>query len=167
MQLITLNEQLGEYFDAPNNEGVLVEEVEKESIGEKAGFKAGDVITRVGKKTVGEAEKIQRELQKYDEGDKVEIEVLRKGVKKLLSVEVEEDQSFGRNLYFRGPHIRMFQTKPFDDIDLQLHMDELQPDIDQIQGEIEEAARGLKNGCQDHQPHDPPLIPPPGKPERL
>jgi predicted metalloprotease with PDZ domain len=167
LQLITLNEQLGEYFNAPNNEGVLVEEVEKESIGEKAGFKAGDVITRVGKKTVGEAEKIQRELQKYDEGDKVEFEVLRKNAIKLLSVEIDEDQSFGRSFYLHRPHIRMFRAKPFNDTDMQLNMDELQPDMDLIQIEIEDALRGLKNGCQEHQPHEPSLIPPRGKPERL
>ena len=159
LQLLTLNEQLGEYFSAPNNEGVLVEEVEKESPGEKAGFKAGDVITRIGKRTVDEAEKIQRELQKYDEGDKVEFEVLRKGVKKLLSVEVEEDQSFGRNLFFHGPHERLFRTKPFHDTDIQLNMDELQPNIDQIRIEIEEAMKGSKNGCQEHQRHEPILMP--------
>jgi predicted metalloprotease with PDZ domain len=167
LQLITLNEQLGEFFSAPNNEGVLVEEVEKESVGEKAGFKAGDVITRVGRRTVGEAEKIKRELQKYDEGDKVEFEVLRKGVKKVLNVEGEEDLSFGWNLYFHGPHIRMFRTKPFTDTDVQLNMDELQPDIDQIQIEIEEAMRGVKNGCHERQPMEPSLMPPPSKPERL
>ena len=159
LQLLTLNEQLGEYFSAPNNEGVLVEEVGKESPGDKAGFKAGDVIIRIGKRTVDEAEKIQRELQKYDEGDKVEFEVLRKGVKKLLSAEVEEDQSFGRNLFFHGPHGRLLRTKPFHDTDIQLNMDELQPDIDQIRIEIEEAMKGSKNGCQDHRRHEPILMP--------
>ena len=79
MQLLTLNEQLGEYFNAPNNEGVLVEEVEHESTAEKAGFKAGDIIIRVGKKTVDAVEKVQRELHKFDEGDKVDFEIMRKG----------------------------------------------------------------------------------------
>ena len=99
MQLLTLNEQLGEYFNAPNNEGVLVEEVEHESNAEKAGFKAGDIIIRVGKKTVDAAEKVQRELHKYDEGDKVDFEVMRKGVKKTLSIEMEEDQVIPKNFF--------------------------------------------------------------------
>ncbi len=60
LQLLTLNEQLGEYFGAPNNEGVLVEEVETKSTAAEAGFKAGDIITRVGKKTVDEVEKVQK-----------------------------------------------------------------------------------------------------------
>ena len=92
LQLLTLNEQLGEYFGTPNNEGVLVEEVEHKSTAEKAGFKAGDIIIRIGKRTVDAVEKIQRELRKYDKGDNVEFEVLRKGAKKTLSVEMEEDQ---------------------------------------------------------------------------
>jgi hypothetical protein len=38
-------------------------------------------------------------------------------------------------------------------------MDELQPDIDQIRIEIEEAMKGLRNGCLEHQRHEPILMP--------
>ena len=48
-----LSAQLGEYFGAPNGEGVLVTEVRKGTAGEKAGLKAGDVITKVDGETVG------------------------------------------------------------------------------------------------------------------
>ena len=130
MQLLTLNEQLGEYFNAPNNEGVLVEEVEHESTAAKAGFKAGDIIIRIGKKTVDEVGKVQRELHKYDEGDKVEFEVMRKGVKKTLSIEMEEDQVIPKNFFFRKPYIRMFRMNPFDDAEMHLEMDKFQPEID-------------------------------------
>jgi serine protease Do len=124
LQLLTLNEQLGEYFGAPNNEGVLVEEVEHESAAEKAGFKAGDIILRVGKKTVDAAEKIQKELQKYDEGDTVEFEVMRKGVKKIFSIEMEEDQVVPQKFFFRKPHIHEFRVNPFDDAAMPREMDE-------------------------------------------
>ena len=90
LTLETLNDQLGEYFGAPDNEGVLVKEVERKSVGEKAGFKAGDVIVRAGKRTVEEINDIEREISRHDGGDKVEVEVLRKGAKKTLSVEVED-----------------------------------------------------------------------------
>jgi hypothetical protein len=93
--------------------------------------------------------------------------VLRKGAKKLLSVEVEEDQSFGRNFYFHGPHIRSLRSKPFNDTDMQLNMDELEPDIDQIQIEIEEAMRGSKNGYQENQLQEPSLMHPSRKSVRL
>ncbi len=42
-----LTPQLGEYFGVRDGEGVLVRSVEKGSRAEAAGFKAGDVITRV------------------------------------------------------------------------------------------------------------------------
>jgi hypothetical protein len=43
---------------------------------------------------------------------------------------------------------------------MQLNMDELEPDIDQIQIEIEEAMRGSKNGYQENQLQEPSLMPP-------
>jgi C-terminal processing protease CtpA/Prc len=144
LQLLTLNEQLGEYFEVPENEGVLVEEVESKSASEQAGFKAGDVIVRVGKKKVDALEKIEREFQKYDEGEKVEIEVLRRGTKKILIVEMEEEQSGWKNFYYRKPHIRIFRTDPFDDESMHLEMDELRPDVDHRQTEQEQAIRNFK-----------------------
>jgi membrane-associated protease RseP (regulator of RpoE activity) len=144
LRLLVLNEQLGEYFGAPNNEGVLVEEVEHKSMAEKAGFKAGDIIIRVGKKTVDAVEKIQRELQKNNEGDIVEFEVIRKSAKKILNVELEEQQYFHKNFFFPKPHIQMFRTDPSDDTEIQLDIDEPQIELDQVQKEIEKSTRNFK-----------------------
>jgi C-terminal processing protease CtpA/Prc len=109
---------------------VLVEKVESESAAEKAGFKAGDVIIRVGNKTVSEVEKVQRELRKYDEGDKVDFEIMRKGAKKVFSVEMEEEQIVPPNFFFRKPHFDMFRINPFDDAEMRLEMDRPQTEID-------------------------------------
>lgn len=91
LSVISLNEQLAEYFGAPNKEGVLVEEVEKESPAEKAGLKAGDVLLRVGSRTVSDIDDLRKALRKHESGEKVEVEVLRKGSKKTMTVEIEED----------------------------------------------------------------------------
>ena len=134
MQLLTLNEQLGEYFGAPNNEGVLVEEVEHESTAEQAGVKAGDIIIRMGKKSIDDVEKIQKELRNYDEGDKVEFEVLRKGAKKTISMEIEEEQGFPHRFFFRKPHMQMFRMNPFfDDASNQWDMKDLQSSLNRAQ----------------------------------
>ena len=144
LQLLTLNEQLGEYFGAPNSEGVLVEEVEHKSTAEKAGFKAGDIVIRVGGKTVDAVEIIRKELQKYDEGDTVKFEVMRKSTKKILNMEMEEQQNIQKNFFFRKPHIRMFRTDPFDDAEMRLEMDEPQSEIDQVQRELERSTKNFK-----------------------
>lgn len=154
LQLLTLNEQLGEYFGVPNNEGVLVEKVESESIAEKAGFKAGDIIIRVGNKTVDEAAKVQKEVRKYDEGDKVEFEVMRKGAKKTLSIEMEEDQRAPQNFFFRKPHIRMFRTDPFDDAEMYLDIDELQFNLEQVQIELKKSMKNNKEIQYEIQKHE-------------
>jgi len=49
MKLIELTDQLGKYFDAPDNKALLVTNVKKNSNARKAGIEAGDVIIRVGK----------------------------------------------------------------------------------------------------------------------
>jgi len=92
-----LNRQLGEYFGAPNGRGVLVEKVERMSPGEKAGFKAGDVIVKAGKEDVENTEDIAEALDGVKKGDKVEFGILRKGEQKTISVESEGAPEEGMN----------------------------------------------------------------------
>lgn len=153
LRLSELNEQLGEYFGAPNNEGVLVEEVEKGSAGEKAGFKAGDVIVRVGKRSVDDLDDITREMRKYDEGDKVEFEVLRKGARKTLTAEVEQEEFFKQ---FHGvrPRIQMFRTPHGDESfeyefqNMVPDMDRLREKLDNIKFELRDPARELRRNLE-------------------
>ncbi|HLF19886.1 MAG TPA: PDZ domain-containing protein [Bacteroidota bacterium] len=94
LNLRELNLQLGEYFGAPEGEGVLVEEVEPKSAAEKAGFKAGDIILKIGRRSINDVQDIWRALGTYRDEGKVEAEILRKGSRKTLSVEInaaEED----------------------------------------------------------------------------
>ncbi|MCX7983981.1 MAG: PDZ domain-containing protein [Bacteroidetes bacterium] len=80
----TLTEQLAEYFGAPENEGVLVEEVISGSSASKAGLKAGDVLLRIGKKRIDEVQDLWRILSKYHKNDTVEVEIVRnKSIMKL------------------------------------------------------------------------------------
>ncbi|MBN1398299.1 MAG: PDZ domain-containing protein [Bacteroidetes bacterium] len=144
LRLITLNEQLGGYFNTPNNEGVLVEEVEENSAAEKAGFKAGDVIIRAGKRNIDTAEKIRRELRKYDDGDMVEFEIIRKNEKMTLKVEYEEKQFMPDNIVIPKPHIQMFRGNILDDAKMFRELDELLPDIEQMQKSIEDSMNNLE-----------------------
>src|SRR6267142_342065 len=58
-----LNPDLGSYFGAPDGQGVLVVKVMKDTPAEKAGLKAGDVITRVGDQAVTDAQDLVKALR--------------------------------------------------------------------------------------------------------
>lgn len=114
LKLLELNKQLGEYFEAPNGRGLLVQDVKKKSNGEKAGLKAGDVITKINKENVEDLGDIHDALDDIEEGTKVDIEYLRKGVKKTTNIEISEQED--QNMFFKfndedGDGHKMFQFK--------------------------------------------------------
>lgn len=147
LRLSELNDQLGEYFGAPNGKGLLVENVEKKSTGEKAGFKAGDVITKVNKSSVEDIRDLNEAAEDADKGDKLEIEILRKGADKVLTIEIEErdvePSSF--NFHFENPPdgemMRDFEMNaiPQGDFEnLKMHLRRSLPDMRDLQLRIEQ-----------------------------
>jgi C-terminal processing protease CtpA/Prc len=85
-----LSGQLGSYFGAPGGEGILVREVNTGSPAEKAGMKAGDVITKVDNESVSSLEQLREKLRAKRESKTVSIGVLRKGSAVALNVEIEQ-----------------------------------------------------------------------------
>lgn len=108
LTLMTLNKQLGEYFGAPRGRGVLVQEVDEGSASEKAGFKAGDVIVKVGDESVRRIDDIQWALEEYDEGDRVEFGILRKGTQRTMTLSKDPSEISGLRWY----HGEGFRSKP-------------------------------------------------------
>jgi len=146
LRLSELNEQLGEYFGAPNGKGVLVEKVEKKSTGEKAGFKAGDVITKINKSSVEDVRDINEVAEDADKGDKLEVEIVRKGANKVLTVEIEEQdiEPSSFNFHFEnlpdGEMMRDFDMGEFPHVDsdnLRMHLRTPLPDMRDLQLKIE------------------------------
>jgi hypothetical protein len=88
--LKTLDEQLGTYFGAPEGKGVLIEKIRKDSDAEKAGFKAGDVIIKAGKKTVEEVADFKHVLAAYDAGETIPVQILRKEKKMSIDLKARE-----------------------------------------------------------------------------
>ena len=82
-----LNGQLGTYFGAPDGEGVLIREVESGSPAEKAGLKAGDVITKVAGDRVKTLGELQSKLREKREDKTVQITVVRHGSETNITVE--------------------------------------------------------------------------------
>lgn len=150
LELSELNPQLAEYFGAPNGKGILVEHVQKKSSGEKAGFKAGDVITKVNKNAIEELRDVRESAEDAKEGDKLEVEVLRKGSTKVLTVEVDDkdDDPSSFNFHFKNGNGMMdrfeFEGIPGEEMrNLELRLRESLPDMNELRSKIERVRRDI------------------------
>ena len=77
VQVKDLSDQLQEYFEVKN--GVLVEEVMKDSPAEKAGLKAGDVIVSINDRKLEDYHDLIRTVNFYNPEEEVAVSYVRKG----------------------------------------------------------------------------------------
>src|SRR6266853_394248 len=77
--------QLGEFFGVKNGNGVLVRSVEKGSRADKAGLRAGDVITRVGDQPVHDTSDFTHALRSRTTGS-VSVGVIRDKKEQTLTI---------------------------------------------------------------------------------
>src|SRR5687768_15538336 len=85
---------LAQEFDLKNNDGALVADVTAGSPAEKAGLKAGDIITKFNGKPVRDSRQLKLQVAQTSPNAKVPVEVLRDGSTKALTVQLKE---FPRN----------------------------------------------------------------------
>jgi serine protease Do len=88
-----LNGQLGAYFGAPGGEGVLVREVRPGTPAEKAGLKAGDVITKVDDHPVKTVSELRDQLRQKNEQKTLKLTLLRKGAEMDVNAEPEQPKT--------------------------------------------------------------------------
>jgi C-terminal processing protease CtpA/Prc len=104
-----LNGQLGTFFGAPDGEGILVREVNPGSPAEKAGVKAGDVITSFDGeriRTLGDLrEKLSAKREAKDKDRTVKLGVLRNKSEVSLSVELPAPAPRTKHLLSRRTNI--------------------------------------------------------------
>jgi len=82
-----LSGQLGSYFGAPDGEGILVRDVNPGSAAEKAGVKAGDVITSLNGERIHGLAELRSKLSAAGEGKTAKLGVLRN--KSALTLDIE------------------------------------------------------------------------------
>jgi len=87
----SLTSQLGEYFGA--KEGVLVRSVIKGSAAEKAGLKAGDVITKIGTQKVTSPKDISNALRSLSSTKAVPVTIVRDRKETSVNVTIEDKSS--------------------------------------------------------------------------
>jgi serine protease Do len=102
-----LNGQLGAFFGAPDGEGILVREVNSGSPAEKAGVKAGDVITSINGERIRTVGELREKLSgKRDEKDRtVKLGVLRNKNEISLSVELPAPAARTKHVFSRRTSI--------------------------------------------------------------
>lgn len=83
-----LSEGLAKYFKV--DKGALISEVVKDSPAEKAGLKAGDVITKIGEKKVDDEGDVRSAIHDHKPGDQVDVVVMRDGKEETVKVTLGE-----------------------------------------------------------------------------
>jgi serine protease Do len=127
----SLNSDLTSYFGGTNGKGALVLEVLKDTPAEKAGIKAGDVITRVDNQDVADSDDLVRALR--DEEGKVTITLVRKGAKRTVEAELEDGHL--------GPRTYRFESRaPGSSSD-----DELRREVQELRDQVRELKQQLED----------------------
>jgi C-terminal processing protease CtpA/Prc len=88
VDLTPMTGQLREYFGVPNDEGVLVSSVQKDSPADHAGLKAGDVITEINGRRVTSSGEIQSIVRDSKAGEQVNLAIIRDRSQMQFPVEV-------------------------------------------------------------------------------
>jgi membrane-associated protease RseP (regulator of RpoE activity) len=101
MMVDNLTPQLGEFFGVKSGEGVLVRSVEKGSVAEAAGIRAGDVIVKVDDDRIADRNDFNRTLRRKE--GKASVVVVRDKREQTFSINVpprrrsgSDDESFMR-----------------------------------------------------------------------
>ena len=128
-----LTPQLGDFFGVKNGQGVLVRSVEKGSPAEHAGFRAGDVIVRVGDRPVSDTSDWRNAMRQRRSGS-VPIGVIREH--KSLTIPFAVPRQTGQAITVE-PDV----VAHLDMSGLQAEMDKMRPQIERAQRQAMEAQK--------------------------
>jgi len=93
--------QLGSYFGAPDGEGILVRDVNPGSAAEKAGVKAGDVITSLNGERIHGLSELRSKMSDAPEGKPAKLGILRNKSALTLDVEIPAPKKSSHKLEMR------------------------------------------------------------------
>ena len=83
---LTLTRNVSSYYGLPIDRGILVTKVMDGSQAQHAGISTGDIILRMDNVVIYQIEDLLKEIHKRKFGEKVNVTILRKGLK--LSFEI-------------------------------------------------------------------------------
>ena len=73
----------------PNNDGVIVLDVDKKSIAYKNNIRKNDIITEIGKQQISSPEEYKNELGKYSNGDTIMLRIIKNGQPRYEAFEIK------------------------------------------------------------------------------
>jgi membrane-associated protease RseP (regulator of RpoE activity) len=124
-----LTPQLREFFGARKGDGVLVRSVEKGSRADKAGLRAGDVITRVGDQPVHDTSDFAHALHSRSAGS-VSVGLIRDKKEQTLTITLPEPKE-------SGAAIEESLDAPALSAQTQMELSEVQNEIAKLQPQME------------------------------
>jgi serine protease Do/serine protease DegQ len=96
-----LTAELSEAFDIAQKQGAIITKVEKGSMADQAGIKAGDVVITANQRVVTRGDDLRNEVGLLRVGDQLTLEVVRGGASQIITTtvgDVEQDKTVGINL---------------------------------------------------------------------
>lgn len=143
--------QLGEFFGVKDGKGALVRSVEKGSRGEKAGFRAGDVIVKVNNQPVHDASDFTSALRQSSGGNAA-VTVMRDRHEQNLTLSLPEKKDSGQ-IFENSFEIPDFTAETQLAIrGAESEMARLGPEMENLQRDLKIAAEARKkaeeNFCQ-------------------
>jgi serine protease Do len=90
VQLQAMTDELREVFKVPAGQGVIIVKVAEDSPAATAGLQVGDVIARMGDKTIADSADVQRGLDFYEPGETVAFEIIRNATPQTIRVTLAE-----------------------------------------------------------------------------
>jgi serine protease Do len=145
-----LTAQLGEFFGAKNGNGVLVRSVEKGSRADKAGLRAGDVITRVGEQTVHDTSDFTRALRARNTGS-VSVGVIRDKKEQTLTITLPEPKDSGQMIEESLETPELNAETQTELIEVQNEIARLRPQIELAREETRRASTEMRKALCDQQ----------------
>jgi serine protease Do len=152
MMVENLTPQLGEFFGAKSGHGVLVRSVEKGSRADKAGLRAGDVITRVGDQPVHDTSDFTHALHGHSAGS-VTVGVIRDKKEQTLTLALPERKESG-DIFEESMEAPELRAETLMEIsEAQNEIAKVQPQIELASEENREAAEELQKAFCHQQKH--------------
>src|SRR6201998_4412478 len=144
-----ITSQLGEFFGVKNGTGVLVRSVEKGSRAEKAGFRAGDVIVKVGDQLVHDTSDFAHGVRSRN-ADSVNIVVMRDRKEQTLTLSLPSRKDSGKLLDIEDDEDSLADAQAYYDItELQKEMAKVRPDLEMAVQEAGKAQQEVRESlCQ-------------------